>query len=87
MPNEAKKTSAREVALRRAFSHPKRLEVFSYLTRKKGCTEAGLAGAHDLTLACVRYHLRVLQSADLVAHVEDADHGTAGRYIAVAICP
>ena len=72
--------------LRRALSHPKRLAMLGYLMQRRdsGTDGAELADALDLSLAKVRYHLRVLCEADLIAHVEDGESVTAERYIAAA---
>ena len=74
-----------DTALKRAVRHPKRLEMLGYLAGQEGGTEEDeLADVLGLTPPLVKYHLGVLQSADLVAHVEDGE--TAERY-AVAIHP
>jgi len=72
--------------LERALSHPKRLEMLGYLMQKKGTgtDEAELVEALDLSALRVKYHLAILQSADLIAHVDDLEQGTASRYIAAA---
>jgi len=50
-----------------------------------GMDEGELAEALGLTTPLVKYHLTVLHSADLVAQVDDGEHGNAGRsYIASA---
>jgi|GEM_PF-1052707 len=69
----------------RALSHPKRLDMLGYLMQKNGTgtDEAELVEALDLSAPRVKYHLLVLQSADLIAHVDDLE-GTANRYIAAA---
>ncbi len=72
--------------LERALSHPKRLEMLGYLMQKKGTVtdEAELVEALDLSTPRVKYHLLVLQSADLIAHVDVLEQGTTSRYIAAA---
>lgn len=71
--------------LERALSHPKRLEMLGYLAQKKGegTDEAELVEALDLSTPRVKYHLLVLSSAGLIAHLEDQELGAAG-YIATA---
>ncbi len=79
MRNDSKQ-SPDHTALKRAIRHPKRRKLLDYLARKKiGTEEAELAEALGLTLPLVRYHLEVLQSADLVAHVEDSE--PTDRYV------
>lgn len=72
--------------LQRALSHPKRVALLGYLTRKrsKATDETELAEALDLSLAKVKYHLRVLCEADLIAHAEDRESTAAERYVAAA---
>lgn len=72
--------------LQRALSHPRRLAMLGYLMQKRseGTEEAELADALDLAPAKVRYHLKVLCEADLIAHTEDREPATAARYIAAA---
>ncbi len=81
MQGQGKQSSHEETVLKRAVRHPKRLELLGYLASRKGGTEGELAEALGLTLPRVTYHLGVLRSADLVAQVEDAEPGTAGRYV------
>ncbi|MFL5901039.1 MAG: winged helix-turn-helix domain-containing protein [Solirubrobacterales bacterium] len=70
----------------RALSHPKRLAMLGYLMEKRGTgtEEEELVEVLDLPAPRVKYHLTVLQSADLIAHVDDLEQGTASRYIAAA---
>jgi DNA-binding transcriptional ArsR family regulator len=72
--------------LQRALSHPKRLAMLGYLMQKQGegTDEIELADALDLSLAKVKYHLRVLYEADLIAHAEERESATAERYVAAA---
>jgi predicted ArsR family transcriptional regulator len=72
--------------LQRALSHPKRLAMLGYLTQKRseGTEEVELADALELSPAKVRYHLKVLCEADLIAHAEDREPAAAARYIAAA---
>jgi predicted ArsR family transcriptional regulator len=60
--------------------------MLGYLMRKRseGTDEAELADALDLSPAKVKYHLRVLCEADLIAHAEGREPATAARYIAAA---
>lgn len=81
MQDESKQPPTNPV-IKRALSHPKRLEMLGYLTGKEGGTEEDeLADALGLTPPLVKYHLGVLQSADLVAYVEGSARRAAGRYI------
>jgi len=65
------------------LGHPKRLEIFGYLTQKGGADEAELVGALALTAPRVKYHLSILHDANLIAQVEGVDHGKTDRsYIA-----
>ncbi|HXR31517.1 MAG TPA: helix-turn-helix domain-containing protein [Solirubrobacterales bacterium] len=71
-----------DTALKRAVCHPKRLELLGYLVgNKTGMEEVELVEALGLAPPLVKYHLRVLQSADLVAHVEDSEPGATGGYV------
>ena len=82
MRSHSKHSSSGEPALRRAVRHPKRLAILGYLAEKRGAIdEIGLADAIGSSLPLVKYHLKVLQSADLVVSV-DRDPGASGRYIA-----
>jgi DNA-binding transcriptional ArsR family regulator len=80
---DERKQPPTDPVLERALSHPKRLEMLGYLAQKKGVgtDEAELIEALDLALPRVKYHLLVLQSADLIAHV---GRETAGRYVAAS---
>lgn len=74
-----------DTALKRAVRHPKRLELLGYLAGKKsGTEEKELAEVLGLTPPLVKYHLKVLRSADLVARVEEFARGAADRYIVAA---
>ncbi len=78
----ASKQPSNDTALKRAVDHPKRLELLGYLAGKKSGTEEDeLAEVLGLTLPLVRYHLGILQSADLVAHVGDSAREVADHYI------
>lgn len=82
MQAEGKQSSHEETALKRAVRHPKRLELLGYLAGEKtGMEEVELAEALGLTPPLVKYHLEVLRSADLVAHVEGSVGEAADRYI------
>jgi DNA-binding transcriptional ArsR family regulator len=84
MPN-ASKQPPNDTALKRAVGHPKRLELLGYLAGKKSGTEKDeLAEALGLTPPLVKYHLGVLQSAGLIAPVENQAPGAIDRYIAAA---
>jgi DNA-binding transcriptional ArsR family regulator len=84
MRDESKQPPTDSV-IKRALSHPKRLEMLGYLRQKgTGTDEAELVTALDLATPRVRYHLSVLQSAGLVSHVDDRKQGTTDRYVAVA---
>jgi DNA-binding transcriptional ArsR family regulator len=53
----------------RALAHPKRAEILSYLTQKRGeegADESRLADSLGLSKAKVKYHLAVLRDADLI---------------------
>lgn len=81
MPNNSKQPS-NDTALKRAVRHPKRLEMLGYLAGKENGTEEDeLTEVLGLTPPLVKYHLGVLRSADLVAHVEGAAHGATDRYV------
>jgi DNA-binding transcriptional ArsR family regulator len=84
MQGESKQSKPTEPLLERVLSHPRRREILDYLTQKGGANDEELVVAFDLSAPRVRYHLSVLQSADLIAHVEDREQGTADRYIAAA---
>jgi DNA-binding transcriptional ArsR family regulator len=82
MRGQGKQSTHDETALNRAVRHPKRLEMLGYLAGSKtGMEEVELADALGLTPPLVKYHLGVLESADLVAHVEDSAPGTTDRYV------
>ncbi|MGE5283008.1 MAG: ArsR/SmtB family transcription factor [Chloroflexota bacterium] len=73
--------SAEEAALKRALAHPRRLEILSFLTQKRGCAEAHMADELGLAFPLVAYHVRVLESADLVADTENPEQGATDRYV------
>jgi len=74
-----------DTALKRAVRHPRRLQILGFLAGSEaGRDESDLAEALGEPPARLRYHLKVLQSADLVAHVGDGEG--AERY-AVAVQP
>ena len=73
-----------EPAIKRALGHPKRLEIFGYLTQKGGADETELVEVLGLTAPTVRYHLSVLEDADLIANVKDRGLGSTDRYVAAA---
>jgi DNA-binding transcriptional ArsR family regulator len=60
--------------------------MLGYLVEKKGVgtDEGELAEALDLSASSARYHLLVLGSVDLIAHVDDRKQGTDDRYVAAA---
>lgn len=85
MQGQSKESSAQDTVVKQAISHPKRLEMLGYLAGKKtGIDQVELAEALNLNPPLVNYHLRVLQSADLVAPVEDSEPGAIDRYAVVA---
>lgn len=74
-----------ESAIEQALGHPKRLEILGHLKQRGEADEAELVEALDLSPPRVRYHLLVLQSADLVVCARDPDQGGAGHsFIATA---
>lgn len=84
MQGQSKESSFQDSVLKQAVSHPKRLEVLGYLAGKKtGIDQIKLAEALDLNISLVKYHLGVLCSVDLVAHVEGSEPGTIGHYVVV----
>ena len=82
MRDESKQPPTDSV-IKRALSHPNRLAMLSYLMEKQGTgtEEEELVEVLDLPAPRVKYHLLVLQSAGLIAHVDDLEQG---RYIAAA---
>jgi predicted transcriptional regulator len=59
--------------------------MLGYLAGEKaGIGETELAEVLGLRLPLVKYHLRVLQSAELVTHVEDPQPSAAERYVVSA---
>ena len=79
MQGQGKQPSSPEPAVKRALGHSKRLEIFGYLTQKGGADETELVEVLGLTTLAARYHLWVLQDADLIVQVEGTGQGSAGR--------
>ena len=76
-----------DALIRRALAHPKRTEILGYLMQSEdgeGTDEGELANSLGLAMAGVRYHLKVLHDADLIAHPDDQRQGTGKRYVATA---
>jgi predicted ArsR family transcriptional regulator len=69
---------------RRALAHPRRTEILCYLIQHGDGEETELADSLGLALAVARYHLRVLNDADLIAHADGQGPGTDERYVATA---
>jgi len=68
--------------LKRALSHPKRVEILDYLTRKgdgTGMRRTELARVLGLSAAKVKYHLRVLDDSGLIVRVKDRGQGSHER--------
>jgi DNA-binding transcriptional ArsR family regulator len=88
MQNQSKrkprKTKTEEAVLVRALLHPGRLEMICDLLRKKAKTEAELVDRLDMPLALVNYHLKVLQSAGIVAYVDSPEPGSTDRCLVAA---
>ncbi len=85
MHDQSKQSSHDEPALRQAVRHPKRLQILGYLTEKRaGVDESGLADALGSSHLLVRYHLKILQSAGLVAHAKGPQSSAAERYVIAA---
>jgi len=82
--DQGKQPNQTEPALKQALGHPKRLEIFDYLTQKGGADGAELVEALDLPASRVKYHLSVLQGADLIAYAEERGRGSTNRYVAAA---
>jgi DNA-binding transcriptional ArsR family regulator len=82
MQGEGKQPSPKDPVLGRALSHPKRLAILGYLMEKRGTVteEEALVEVLDLPAPRVKYHLSVLQGADLIAPADDPAQG----YIATA---
>jgi len=80
MAHQSKKTNE-ETDLKRAIAHPRRLEILSYLTRKRGSTQAELAEELGLSTSLVAYHLMVLENADLVSDDVDGLGRSADRFL------
>jgi hypothetical protein len=83
MQGESKQPSPKDPVLERALSHPKRLAMLGYLMEKKGTgtDEEELVEALSLFAPRVKYHLLVLQNADLIAQADDLEQS---GYIAAA---
>jgi DNA-binding transcriptional ArsR family regulator len=85
MQGKSKKSRSQDTALKRAVSHPRRLEMLGYLAGEKaGIDQVELAEALGLGLPLVKYHLGVLYCADMVTPVEGSESGTIDRYVVVA---
>lgn len=84
MDKASKRPAEIDPLITRALSHPKRAAMLGYITHKRGETidEAELADAFDLSILAMRYHLVVLQHADLIMCVEA---GAIERCIAAAM--
>lgn len=82
MRDEGKQPCPKDPVLKRALSHPKRLAMLGYLVEKRrtGTDEEELVEALGLPISRVKYHLWVLQSADVITRVDDPAQG----YIATA---
>jgi len=82
MQDEGKQPSPKDPVLERALSHPKRLAMLGYLMEKRGTgtEEEELVEALGLPASRVKYHLSVLQGADLIAHADPEQ----ARYVAAA---
>lgn len=82
MRDESKQPRSMDPVREGALSHPKRLEMLGYLRQQKtGTDEKKLVEALGLPAPRVKYHLSVLQSADLIAPVSDREQG---RYVAAS---
>lgn len=89
MQDESHRQSARDVRRQRALAHPDRRALLGYLLQRKnekGTTGWELVDALGLMASMVRYHLRVLLSADLVACLANVPEpgGVEGPYVAAA---
>lgn len=74
-----------ELRLRGAIMHPARIGILDYLATDRGGVSAEeLAAALDLTVSQVRYHLKVLGCANLIAQVDEewAHRAGGGFYVA-----
>ena len=95
MQDESNRPPEMDAQLKRALSHPRRQEVFSYIMKKGDGTrtdEREIADALGLTVPKVKYHLMVLHDADLIAIDEGQGQGETERsFIASAslasMCP
>lgn len=67
--------------------HPKRIGILDYLAADRdGVGEEELAAALDLTVSQVRYHLKVMGYANLIAQVdEEWAHRAGGRFYVAAV--
>ena len=82
MQNQNRQPGPAEPVLKRALSHPKRLEILGSLMQKKlGTDEEELVEALGLVASTVRYHLTVLHDADLIVQLDD---GEARSYVVAA---
>ncbi len=81
---QSKRSQAHPMEPKRAISHPKRREILDYLTEKRGTDEAEMVEALGFTTATVKYHLGVLQDANLVVQVEGGEQGDDGRFYVAA---
>jgi len=85
MPDKRSQAHSMKPAFKRALSHPKRLAIFEYLTRKgTAIEEAELVEALDLAAPTMRYHLTVLCDADLIVQVKDGEQSRAEPSFVVA---
>jgi DNA-binding transcriptional ArsR family regulator len=81
--DQDEKFGQQDTALKQAVRHPTRLAVLGFVAgRKTGVNEDELSSALDVPRVRVKYHLKVLQSAGLVANVADAPSGVADCYVA-----
>jgi len=82
MQDESNRIRQIDPLLKRALSHPKRVEILDYLTRKGDgvrTRRTELARVLGLSAVEVKYHLRVLDDADLIARVKGRGQGRAQR--------
>ena len=82
MQDESNRPDPTGLLLEQALSHPKRVEILDYLTRKgnrTGTRRTELARVLGLSAAEVKYHLKVLDGADLIARVEGREQRRAER--------
>lgn len=81
---QSKRSQTHPMEPKRALSHPMRREILDYLTEEGGAGGGDLIEALGLTTATVKYHLAVLQDADLVVQVEGSEQGGDGRFCVAA---